>query len=93
MPPLEHIAEKCGRFSDDIMLQLLNLEQDSNSKPNPALESSCSGESRTSYLSRYSALDHSPSFQEIADAPHPPRCGAFLMSFGLLLRPASAGVR
>ena len=28
-----HDAEKCGRFSDDIMLQLFNLEQDSDFRP------------------------------------------------------------
>ncbi|MBY3239765.1 hypothetical protein HFO17_35585 [Rhizobium laguerreae] len=29
----EHDAEKCDRFSDDIMLQLYNLEQDSDFRP------------------------------------------------------------
>ncbi|MGO7571441.1 hypothetical protein ACC699_26830, partial [Rhizobium ruizarguesonis] len=32
-PQLEHDAEKCDRFSDDIMLQLYNLEQDSDFRP------------------------------------------------------------
>ncbi|NKM59725.1 hypothetical protein GFL58_01540 [Rhizobium leguminosarum bv. viciae] len=30
---LEHDAEKCERFSDDIMLQLYNVEQDSDFRP------------------------------------------------------------
>ncbi|TAU74235.1 hypothetical protein ELH93_27295 (plasmid) [Rhizobium leguminosarum] len=30
---LEHDAENCARFSDDIMLQLFNLEQDSEFRP------------------------------------------------------------
>ncbi|GLR56143.1 hypothetical protein GFM14_33145 [Rhizobium leguminosarum bv. viciae] len=29
----EHDAEKCERFSDDIMLSLFNLEQDSEFRP------------------------------------------------------------
>ncbi|MGO6815678.1 hypothetical protein ACCS67_12430, partial [Rhizobium brockwellii] len=31
---LEHDAEKCERFSDDILLSLFNLERDSNLRPN-----------------------------------------------------------
>ncbi|NKM36979.1 hypothetical protein GFL43_01510 [Rhizobium laguerreae] len=31
---LEHDAEKCERFSDGIMLQLFNSEQDSDFRPN-----------------------------------------------------------
>ncbi|NKL12065.1 hypothetical protein ELH02_26835 (plasmid) [Rhizobium ruizarguesonis] len=30
---LEHDAENCAQFSDDIMLQLFNLEQDSEFRP------------------------------------------------------------
>ncbi|NKJ74908.1 hypothetical protein ELI13_23070 [Rhizobium ruizarguesonis] len=30
---LEHDAEKCGRFSDDIMLYFFDLEQDSDFRP------------------------------------------------------------
>ncbi|TCA34796.1 hypothetical protein E0H70_05200 [Rhizobium leguminosarum bv. viciae] len=33
-PALEHDAEKCARFSDDIMLSLFNSEQDSDFRPN-----------------------------------------------------------
>ncbi|NKK45391.1 hypothetical protein ELI38_02965 [Rhizobium leguminosarum] len=33
MRTLEHDAEKCERFSDDIMLSLFNLEQDSDFRP------------------------------------------------------------
>ncbi|ACS55752.1 hypothetical protein Rleg_1460 [Rhizobium leguminosarum bv. trifolii WSM1325] len=29
----EHDAEKCERFSDDIMLSLYNVEQDSDFRP------------------------------------------------------------
>ncbi|TAY76355.1 hypothetical protein ELH84_22005 [Rhizobium ruizarguesonis] len=32
-PALEHDAEKCERFSDDIMLYLYNLEQHSDVRP------------------------------------------------------------
>ncbi|NKK65285.1 hypothetical protein GFL39_17435 [Rhizobium leguminosarum bv. viciae] len=31
--PLEHDAEKCERFSGDIMLSLYNVEQDSDFRP------------------------------------------------------------
>ncbi|TAY50693.1 hypothetical protein ELH90_02685 [Rhizobium leguminosarum] len=33
MRTLEHDAEKCERFSDDIMLSQFNLEQDSDFRP------------------------------------------------------------
>ncbi|TBG87647.1 hypothetical protein ELG67_00180 [Rhizobium leguminosarum] len=31
--PLEHDAEKCARFSDDIMLYFFDLDQDSDFRP------------------------------------------------------------